>query len=44
MAEKLSILNLDLACNIVKTIVVDNALKEIQKDKILRKEITYRIN
>ena len=29
MAETLSILNLDLACNIVKNTVVENALKEI---------------
>ena len=43
MAERLSTLNLNLACDIVKNTVVENALNEIQKDKLLRKEIRYRV-
>lgn len=37
--EKFGSLNLNLACEIVKKIVVENALEEIKKDPVLSKEI-----
>lgn len=42
LRERLSNQNLELACSIVKKIVIDNALEEINKDKLIQEEVDMR--
>ena len=42
LRERLGNQNLELACSIVKKIVIDNALEEINKDKLIQEEVNKR--
>ena len=42
LRENLCVQNLDLACQFVQKIVIENALEEIQKDPVIQSEIQHR--